>query len=77
MVGVGGGAWYYAAAGKQKPEEMYKTAKAENGDLVQTASANGTLNPVVLVSVGTQVSGTVRELLVDYNAKVQKGQVLS
>ena len=77
LVGVGGGAWYYAAAGKQKPEEMYKTAKAENGDLVQTASANGTLNPVVLVSVGTQVSGTVRELLVDYNAKVQKGQVLA
>ncbi len=59
------------------PEEKYKLAKIERGDLTQSVSANGTLNPVVLVSVGTQVSGTVSKLLVDYNAKVQKGQVLA
>lgn len=77
LAALGGVAWYYGVGGKQKPEEMYKTAKVENGDLVQTVSANGALNPVVLVSVGTQVSGTVKELLADYNAKVQKGQVLA
>lgn len=77
LAALGGVAWYYGVGGKQKPEEMYKTVKVENGDLVQTVSANGALNPVVLVSVGTQVSGTVKELLADYNAKVQKGQVLA
>ena len=39
-------------------------------------SANGTINPVTLVSVGTQVSGTVKKLHVDFNSKVEKGQVL-
>lgn len=77
LAALGGVAWYYGVGGKQKPEETYKTVKVENGDLVQTVSANGALNPVVLVSVGTQVSGTVKELLADYNAKVQKGQVLA
>jgi len=46
------------------------------GDLVQAVSANGTLNPVIVVNVGTQVSGTVNKLYVDFNSRVQKGQVL-
>lgn len=54
----------------------YRLVKLVRGDVTQTVSANGTLNPVVLVNVGTQVSGTVKHLLVDFNAKVQKGQVL-
>ena len=44
--------------------------------MTQTVSANGTLNPVVLVSVGTQVSGTVKKLYVDFNDKVEAGQPL-
>ena len=48
----------------------------EKGDISQTVSANGTINPVTLVSVGTQVSGTVKKLYVDFNSKVQKGQIL-
>ena len=58
------------------PEQRYRLESAEKGDLVQTVSANGTLNPVVLVSVGTQVSGTVTQLYVDFNDKVEKGQPL-
>jgi HlyD family secretion protein len=58
------------------PEQRYKLATIETGDVTQTVSANGTLNPVVLVSVGTQVSGTVRKLYVDFNDKVEKGQPL-
>ena len=46
------------------------------GDVTQTVSANGTLNPVVLVNVGTQVSGTVKKLHVDFNDHVKAGQVL-
>lgn len=56
--------------------QQYRSQAAEKGDISQTVSANGTINPVTLVSVGTQVSGTVRKLYVDFNSKVQKGQIL-
>jgi HlyD family secretion protein len=46
-------------------------------DLVQTVSATGTVNPQNTIDVGTQVSGTISELDVDYNSKVKKGQVLA
>ena len=52
-------------------------ASIESGSLTQSVSANGTLNPVTLVSVGTQVSGTVKELKVDFNDKVKEGQILT
>jgi HlyD family secretion protein len=56
--------------------QQYRLQAADTGDISQTVSANGTINPVTLVSVGTQVSGTVKKLYVDYNSKVQKGQIL-
>ena len=58
------------------PEQQYRLMSVERGDLGQTVSANGTINPVSLISVGTQVSGTVKKLYVDFNSKVEKGQVL-
>jgi HlyD family secretion protein len=58
------------------PEQQYRLQILEKGDLSQTVSANGTINPVTLVSVGTQVSGTVKGLYVDFNSKVKKGQIL-
>lgn len=56
--------------------QRYNTEAVDRGDITQTVSANGTLNPVTLVSVGTQVSGTVEKLFVDFNDRVQQGQVL-
>ena len=56
--------------------ERYKTEGVVYGDITQTVSANGTLNPVVLVSVGTQVSGTVKKLYADFNDRVKQGQIL-
>ena len=73
---VGGGVWYAKQRAAQAPEQRYKLATIEQGDVTQMVSANGTLNPVVLISVGTQVSGTVRKLFVDFNDKVKKGQAL-
>ena len=55
---------------------QYRLQTLENSDISQTVSANGTINPVTLVSVGTQVSGTVKKLYVDFNSKVKKGQIL-
>ena len=57
-------------------EERYRLQTIDKGDITQSVSANGTLNPVVLVNVGTQVSGTVTRLFVDFNDKVEKGQPL-
>ena len=59
-----------------RPEQRFRTQVVEPGSVTQTVSANGTLNPVVLVNVGTQVSGTVRKLHVDFNDKVSAGQAL-
>lgn len=73
---AGGGVWLVKQRAAQDPETRYKLANIEKGDVTQTVSANGTLNPVVLVSVGTQVSGTVRKLYVDFNDKVEKNQPL-
>ncbi len=58
------------------PEQQYRLLEIKTGDVSQTVSANGTINPVTLVNVGTQVSGTVKKLYVDYNSKVTKGQIL-
>ena len=71
---IGGGVWYAKQRAAQNPETRYKLATLEKGDVTQTVSANGTLNPVVLISVGTQVSGTVKKLYVDFNDKVEAGQ---
>lgn len=71
-----GGVYWYRQSNSQSLEQRYKLQAIERGDVTQTVSANGTLNPIVLVNVGTQVSGTVTRLYVDFNDKVEKGQAL-
>ena len=56
--------------------ERYQIEEIGRGNITQTVTANGTLNPVVLVNVGTQVSGTVRKWYADFNATVKEGQIL-
>jgi len=61
----------------EKPlEARYQFEEVSLGDITQTVTANGTVNPVGLVNVGTQVSGTVTRLLVDFNDEVKAGQIL-
>lgn len=55
----------------------YRWAEVDRGDIVARISANGTLNPVTLVNVGTQVSGTVYKLYADFNDRVKRGQILA
>lgn len=66
----------YQYLNKPTAEQQYRLQAVEKGDLKQTVSANGTINPVSLINIGTQVSGTVKKLYVDFNSKVEKGQVL-
>lgn len=74
---LAGGAYYqWRDKNTSPPVERYKLVVLTEGPLIRNVSANGTLNPVVLVNVGTQVSGTVKKLFVDYNQQVKAGQVL-
>lgn len=74
---VAGGAVAYAVWGSLKPATAYRLAKVESGAITAAVSATGTLNPVVSVQVGSQVSGQVKELYVDYNSQVKKGQLIA
>lgn len=62
---------------KTAEEPRYKTETVERGAITQSVSANGTLNPVTMVNVGTQVSGTVKSINADFNQEVKAGQVLA
>jgi HlyD family secretion protein len=55
----------------------YRTVPVERGDIVDTVQAAGTLNALVLVEVGSQISGQIKELSADYNSPVTKGQVIA
>ena len=62
---------------KRTPEVSYKTARIERGTIVATVAATGNLSAVITVQVGTQVSGTIQKLYVDYNSRVRKGQAIA
>lgn len=61
----------------RKPEAEYFTSKVERGDIREVIEATGTINPVTSVQVGSQVSGMISKLYVDFNSKVKKGQVIA
>ena len=73
---AGIGAFVYRDA-FAKQTTAFRFVTVERGNLQQSVSATGTLGAVTTVSVGTQVSGQVAELLVDYNDQVKKGQLLA
>lgn len=76
VVAAAGGVWYYLAQkGDKQPD--FSTTKAVRGDVIQAVTATGDLQPVVTVDVGAQVSGQVKEVLVDFNSKVKQGEVLA
>ncbi|MCH8621857.1 efflux RND transporter periplasmic adaptor subunit [Undibacterium sp. TS12] len=77
LVGGAAAVYYQKETAKSKEEEpKFRTALADKGNITQTVTASGTLNPVALINVGSQVSGTVVELKADFNDRVKQGQVL-
>ncbi len=68
---------FLLSGGKKKEEVTFETAKIEKGNIQTTITATGTIEPVTSVTVGTQVSGIVSKLYVDYNSIVKKGQVIA
>src|ERR1039458_3093084 len=70
---VGAAAVYWVLNRAAPPS--YATTAVTQGDVVTTITASGSVNPVVIVSVGTYVSGTIETLSCDYNTQVHKGQL--
>jgi len=72
---VGGGIWYWKHPADAEPQ--YKTAPVTIGDMIQTVTATGQLNPVTNVQVGSQVSGIISKLYADFNTLVTNGQLIA
>ena len=70
-------AWLLLRGGKKEEQVSFDTAKVENTNIQTSITATGTIEPVTSVTVGTQVSGIVSHLYVDYNSVVKKGQVIA
>lgn len=66
---------YWRAPGA--PEFEYKTVTVSRGDLTQSVTANGSISPVRMVEVGSQISGTITNITVDFNARVKAGEVIA
>src|SRR5437016_2861819 len=70
--GVG---WYLNRPGSDAP--LYQSATVSRGDLAQIITASGQLDPVTKVEVGSQISGSIQKLFVDFNSPVQEGQIIA
>ncbi len=67
---------YFQKRAESNKGDRYRIALVDRGPVIQRISANGTLNPVTVVNVGTQVSGTVVKLYTDFNQPVKANQIL-
>ncbi len=72
---LAGAAYLYLKEENGAPN--YRTAKVEKGEIIDAITATGTINAVTTVSVGSQVSGTIQQIFVDFNSRVSKGQVIA
>jgi HlyD family secretion protein len=75
LASTGLGGWYVNQSHHEDP--MYQSATVMRGELTQCVTATGQLNPVTLVEVGSQISGVIQNLSVDFNSPVTNGQVIA
>jgi len=69
-------AGFFLLRGREN-EPQFRTDKVVRGDIEMAVTATGTVNPVTTVLVGTQVSGTIKNIYVDFNSPVKKGQLIA
>ena len=68
---------FFAFRPKEKEVVKYDSFEVKKGDIRNTITATGTIEPITQVEVGTQVSGTIAHIYVDYNTEVKKGQLIA
>ena len=74
---LAGGLLFYQLTGQKGSNQKFRFVKVERGDIRFVVTATGTINPVITVLVGSQVSGTIKALYADYNSRVKEGQVIA
>jgi len=74
LAGASGASYLYR---KGQVSAQYRTAKVERGRVASTISATGTLNAVITVQVGSQITGMIKDLYANFNSKVKKGQLIA
>ena len=74
---LAGGFLFYQWTDQKGSNQKYRFLKVERGDIRFVVTATGTINPVITVLVGSQVSGTIKALYADYNSRVKEGQVIA
>src|ERR1044071_4263897 len=72
---AGGGVWYYQLHHTEATQ--YQTAPVTRGDLTQLVTASGQVQPVLNVQVGSQISGRISKILVDFNSVVKSNEVIA
>ncbi len=77
LVLLAAGLWYWDSRKNEAAEGAYRTTPVERGDIRVAISATGTLSAISTVTVGSQISGQVTDVLVDFNSQVKKGDVLA
>lgn len=76
VIALAGGGWWYLHRNDEAATQ-YQTVAVTEGPMTQMVTATGTLNPVVNVTVGSQISGYIQELHADFNSPVKSGQVIA
>jgi len=74
---LAGGFLLYRLIGQGGSKQKFRLVKVERGEVDLVVTATGTINPVINVLVGSQVSGTIKALYADYNSQVKEGQVIA
>ena len=74
---LAGGFLLYQFLGQKGANQKFRTMKVEQGEISSVVTATGTINPVITVLVGSQVSGTIKALYADFNSRVKEGQVIT
>jgi len=72
-----GAVMIYASRNRDERPSTFRLARVERGPIISAVSSTGTLNAVITVQVGSQVSGQIKELLADFNSEVREGQVIA
>jgi HlyD family secretion protein len=76
LIALGGGGWWYYNRNRNDAPN-YVTSPVTRGDMTQVVTATGTLNPVVNVTVGSQISGNIQKLYKDFNSPVKSGEIVA
>jgi len=74
---IGGGYWFYSYYNSKNKKQTFRTMKIDQGDIAETVTATGNLQAVIQIDVGSQVSGIIQNIYVDFNSQVKKGQLIA